>query len=76
MTAKPKIVLIVSGGCICDIMADQECDVLLIDYDIEDMDGKSDIPQRDGTVEQAMVCKTLVEVIPERVDQLFKVKRN
>lgn len=72
----PRIILIVSGGIIQDVLTTQPVEIGLIDYDCErDPDGECirQIPQRSGPPEPAYTSTCDAELIPERADMLFNL---
>jgi hypothetical protein len=70
-----KIILIVDGGLVQDIIMSEPAEVYLIDYDIESYDGKlCKIPQRKGKWEEAFATRRIdAEFNPARTNELAAV---
>lgn len=75
--SKPRIVIVMDGGLIQQILADTDVEIATIDYDVEGTEDErlTAIPQQGGGVEAAY-CWTQDapdEIDKERVDELFAV---
>ena len=69
-----KIVVVVDGGCVTDIMSDTPgVDVVLVDYDTDGVaeDLLVQIPQDDGTTAAASCWKGPADYEPAAVEQFF-----
>jgi hypothetical protein len=68
-----RVVVACDGGLIQDVLSTAPIDLAVIDYDVEDMDDERliDIPQDDETAVRAYAYAARVDVMPERVKQLF-----
>lgn len=65
-----RLVLIVEGGCLCRVFAENpdELDVTVVDYDVrEDLANSAEVPQGDGTTETADVWPAIAEPLPEHL---------
>lgn len=70
-----KIVIIMDGGLIQDVITDQEeAEVLIIDYDIEgaDEDDLKSTQSSDGTVDKAWVSNYPSSVSPKDVNRYWR----
>ena len=52
-----RIAIIMEGGLIQDILADEEVDITIVDYDTEDAEEEdlTEVPQNDGTSVEAFI---------------------
>jgi len=69
-----KVVIACDGGLVQDVCANMPVEFAMIDYDndgVED-DRLTAIPQDDGTTPEACAYTGAADVLPARVDQLFK----
>lgn len=75
---KPRVVIILDGGIVQDILSDVPIDAIVIDYDVEGIEKYrlTQIPQTpDASMEPAYTVEEVVEVMPKRVAELFRVVR-
>jgi len=70
-----KVIIVMDGGLVQDVIMSEPAEVYTIDYDIESYDENlCKIPQREGEAEEAFVTKRVdAEVNPDRVNQLAAV---
>jgi len=71
-----KIVIIVDGGLIQDVIVDGDSEVLVVDYDIDGVEDAEpsrllSIPQRDGSVTTGIMRLEPAELNSKRVRELF-----
>lgn len=70
-----KVLVIVEGGVVRNILTDQEIDLMIIDYDVEDVDPEDLISVTGGDGGDAYLYRGVPpEVNPERVKELFEMK--
>ena len=52
-----RIAIIMEGGIIQNILTDEEVDITIVDYDIEDAEEEdlTEVPQNDGTSVEAFI---------------------
>src|SRR5262249_48272758 len=68
-----RICINVEGGVIQSIFADRNgVSAVVVDYDAEDEENPTPVPQEDGTTAPAIVAEWVVGVLPADVDMLFK----
>jgi hypothetical protein len=70
---KPRMVIVLDGGLVQNILANFDVEVISIDYDIDGADEEdlTPVPQGDGSVSDAYVSAHGVEFKTNRVDDLF-----
>lgn len=68
---KPKVVLIVQGGVLQDVLSDVEIEYLTIDYDVDGAN-PNDVVQMGDTEDDAFAYTS--ETVPDKesIDKLFK----
>ncbi|MNP09310.1 hypothetical protein D3C76_1014120 [compost metagenome] len=68
-----KIVIVLEGGLVQNIVAEEPVEVLVIDYDAEgaDEDEITAVPQDNGGTADAVLSLREVEVNPTEVAELF-----
>ena len=70
MPEKPKIIIDLSGGLVQQIMATQEVEVIVVDYD--DLEGDGPIVEIDGTSPAYVINTPAVDLFPDRVNELYQ----
>jgi hypothetical protein len=70
-----KIVIVMDGGLVQDILSDKECNVVIVDYDTDGVDEKdlTAIEQRDGKFENAYLTRFEVEINKNRTKYFHKI---
>lgn len=68
-----KIVVVVEGGAVQSVMADAPGEVVVLDYDVSDLDSAVLIPQQGAEV--GSVDLHVAEVDPGWVDQVWEIAR-
>ena len=71
---RTQIVILKKGGLIESVMASNEADIYLIDFDTKAADQApvADMPQGDGSMVKAYVCRPTVNASEERTAELVK----
>lgn len=72
--AKRRVVIVLAGGLVQDVLSNEPIDYCVIDYDVEDADADrlTKIPQCNGRpAEDAYAFAGKTDVMPERVLELF-----
>lgn len=76
----PKVVIVVEGGVVQDVLCDQHIQVLLIDYDTDGMEEPEMVPVPvEGTKTEsdaAYVVDLPMHRRAKRVEQLFRLGRS
>ncbi len=70
---KLKIIVFIEGGIVQTVMTDEEAEVMVVDYDVED----SDLPERIITLDddKAYVYRfNTYELNADRVNEIFALK--
>jgi hypothetical protein len=75
MKKKFRIVICVEGGIVNEVQTSDDCEIILIDHDIEgaSSDDIHPVPQTDGTTVDAYVFPLDPVVYPSNVDYLFEI---
>jgi hypothetical protein len=62
-----RMVIIMDGGIIQNILADEEVDITIVDYDTEDLEEEdlTEVPQNDGTSVEAFIGYPNVDLSDE-----------
>lgn len=68
-----RMVITMEGGIIQDIIADNECDILIVDYDTEGADTRdlTSVQQYDGKFEDAYIIPMGADIQNDRIDYFF-----
>ena len=78
----PKIVIVVDGGVVQDVLSSEPVEVVLVDYDTDGADPAdlTAVPQGDGKASEDSFVREWKfvgpEVCPTRVEELFGVARS
>lgn len=69
-----KIVIVMDGGLIQEIMSDRLCNVMIIDHDTDgaDYSGIKDVPQMDGSTKECYVSLPEITYSTSRVNSLYE----
>ena len=72
-----RIVVTVEGGLVQGTLADEDAEVLVVDYDADGFDDEAlvEVPQSDGTTRQANVYRDDPYVAPVAVATLYALRR-
>lgn len=74
--SRPRVVIVMDGGLVQEVLSSVQTDVAVIDYDTDGIDESeielADIPQGDGTTADAWAFTQEPTVLPDRVDELFE----
>ena len=74
---KPKLIIILDGGIVRDVLSDKEFDVAVIDYDTDGMDEKelSEVPIGDEKL-TAWCYMTNSVMLPKETERLYTFIEN
>lgn len=78
---KPKLIVVLEGGMVTGVLSNVEIEVFVLDYDVDCMDETEDqlirVPQGENVepfYQLATLFKESVEIVPERMEQIIKLK--
>lgn len=74
-TSKPKVVIVLDGGLVQDILSTIAVDVAVVDYDVEgvDEDRLTEIPQGDDRPAEPAYCwYQRADRMPKRIREMFR----